>query len=128
MVMIWEAIYCDIKGPHIIWDMKGWGKISGPTYIDRIIWLHLHPWYMSLHQAGKTNSGYIYFQQDGAGTQCSKHATQVCNKLGMSSYICPWPPSSPDMSPIEGVLCFLKCRIQYWHPGPVTVVAFHSAF
>lgn len=99
--MIWGAIYRDIKGRLIIRDMKGWGNISRLTYIDRIIWPHLHPWYVSLHQAGKINSRYIYFQQDGAAAQYSKHATQVFNELGMSSYICPWPPSSPNMTPIK---------------------------
>ena len=64
MVMIWGAIYRDMKGPLIIWDMKGWGKITGSTYMDRIIRPHLDPWYMSLHEPSKINSGYIYFQPD----------------------------------------------------------------
>ena len=126
-VMIWGAIYRDIKGPLIIWDMKSWGKINGFTYINRIIRPHLHPWYMSLHEAGNTNSGYIYFQQDGAAAHRSKYATQAFNELGMSSYIFPWPASSPDMSPIEGVWRLLKRRIQNRHPRPVTVPALYSA-
>ena len=45
----------------------------------------------------------------------------------MSSYIFPWPPSSPDMSPIEGIWSLLKRRNQNRHSRPVTVRALHSA-
>ena len=58
---------------------------------------------MSLDKAGKINSGYIYFQQEGAATHRSKHATQVFDELGMSSYILPWPPSFRNLCPIESV-------------------------
>jgi len=92
-----------MKGPLIIWYMKSCGKINGYTYINRIIRPYLHPRYMSLHEAGNTNSGYIYFQQDGAAAHRSKYATPAFNELVMASYIFPWPASSPDMSPIEEV-------------------------
>ena len=82
---------------------------------------------MSLHEAGNTNSGYIYFQQDGAAAHRSKYATQAFNELGMSSYIFPWPASSPDMSPMEGVWRLLKHRIQDRHPRPVTIPALYFA-
>jgi len=125
--MIWDAIYHDMKVPLIIWDMTSWGKINGFTYINRIIQPHVHPWYMSLHEAGNTNSSYIYFQQDSAAAHRSRYATQAFNALRLFSYIFPWPASSPDMSPIEGVWRLLKSRIQNWHPRPVTVPALYSA-
>ena len=115
-VMVWGAIYRDLKGPLVIWNTANWGRINGSTYIDQIILPHLYPWYTSLHEASTSNSGYIYFQQDGAAAHWSKLATQVLNELGFGPYIFPWPPSSPDMSPIEDVWRLLKRRIQNRHP------------
>ena len=126
-VMVWAAIYRDLKGPLVIWDAANWGRINGSTYIDKIIRPHLHPWYISLQQAGSSNSGYIYFQHDGAAAHHSKHAVQALQELGIGPYTFPWPPSSPDMSPIENIWQLLKRRIQNRHPRPTTVSALHTA-
>jgi len=102
-IIVWGAIYPDLTGPLVIWDMDNWGKINGTTYCDRIICTHLHPWYCSLHNTENSHSGYIYFQHDGAPAHHSKVAAQVFEELGITPYLFPWPPTSLDMSPIEGI-------------------------
>ena len=126
-VMIWGSIYRGLKGPLIIWDMVNWGRINGPTYINNIIRPRVHPWWTELHEQHLTNSVYIYFQQDGAPAHCSKHATQAFRELGMGNYIFPWPPSSPDISPIEGVWRIMKCQIMWRNPRPTTVPELYIA-
>jgi len=126
-VMIWGAIYRNYKGPLVIWNTNSWGNINGSTYIKNIIRPHLHPWWCSLHHNDMTNSGYVYFQQDGAPAHRSKHAAAAFQELGMGNYIFPWPPSSPDLSPIEGIWRLLKRRIMHRDPRPLTVPDLHSA-
>lgn len=120
-VMVWGAIYRDQKGPLVVWDTANWGRINGPTYIEHIIRPYLFPWWQTLHQAGETNSGYIYFQQDNAPAHRARYTLQNLNELGLGDYLFPWPASSPDMSPIEAIWCSLKRRISRRSPRPTTV-------
>jgi len=120
-IMVWGSIYRNLKGPLVIWDMTTWGRINGPTYIDKIIHPHLNPWWTSLHQQDLSHSGYIYFQQDGAPAHRSMHAGAAFDELGMANYLLPWPPSSPDISPIEAVWRVIKRRITHRQPCPTTV-------
>ena len=127
MIMVWGAIYRGLKRPLVIWDMDNWGKVNGTTYCDRIIHAHLHPWYCSLHSTENSHSGYIYFQQDGAPAHRSKVAAKVFAELGIAPYLFPWPPSSPDMSPIEGIWRIIKTRIRNRHPRPTTTPDLRNA-
>jgi len=120
-IMVGGSIYQDQKGPLLVWDTPTWGTITGQTYVDRIIRPYLHPWWQFLHQIGTTNSGYIYIQQDNAPAHRSRTTTNVMEELGLANYLLPWPSTSPDMNPIEGVWCLLKRRIMRRHPRPTTV-------
>ena len=107
-IMVWGAIYWDQKGPLVVWDTSTWGNISGRTYVDHILRPYLHPWWQSLHQIGATNSGYIYLQQDNAPAHRCRLTTTAMEELGLANYLLPWPSTSLDMNPIEGIWCLLK--------------------
>jgi len=119
-IMVWGAIYRNQKSHLVIWDTPSWGRINSTTYIDHIIRPNLHPWWQSLHSTGQTNSGYIYFLQDNAPAHRSRLSQAAMQELGLTNYLLPWPASSPDMSPIEGIWCLLKRRIIQLRPRPTT--------
>ena len=120
-IIVWGAIYRNQKGQLVVWDTHTWGIITGQTYVDRIIRPYLHPWWQFLHQIGITNSGYIYIQHENAPAHRSRTTTNAMEELGLANYLLPWPATSPDMNPIEGVWCLLKRRIMRRHPRPTTV-------
>jgi len=126
-IMVWGAIYRDQKSALVIWDTPSWGKINGSTYADHIIRPHLYPFWQYLHSIGSTSSGYIYIQQDNAPAHRSRIAQHTMSELGLENYLFPWPASSPDMSPIEGIWCLLKRRIMNLNPRPTTVSDLHTA-
>ena len=119
-VMAWGAICGSQKSELIIWEAEDWGKISSETHIQHIIHPVLFPWWQHLClQANQ--SGYIYFQQDGAPAHLSRMTKNELQNLGIGPYIFPWPPSSPDMSPIEEVWKRMKRKITRRNPHPTTV-------
>jgi len=126
-IMVWGLIYRNLKGPLVIWDMTSWGRINGPTYIEKIIHPYLHSWWTNLHQQDLSHSGYIYFQPDSAPAHRSKHAVAAFDEVGMASYLLPWPPSSPDISPIETVWRVIKRQIIYRQPGATSVPELSTA-
>ena len=115
-VIVWGAIYRGEKSRLVVWDTPNWGRIRPTLYL----------WWEFLHSTGCTNSGYIYYQQDNAPAHRSRIAQEAFQELGLSNYILPWPASSPDMSPIEGIWCFLKRRIMQLHPRPTTTTELHT--
>jgi len=119
-IMVWGAICGDQKSALIIWETENWGKITSQTYIDRIINPVLFPWWQRLCQQG-SYSGYVYFQQDGASAHTAARTRNELTRLGIGSYIFPWPASSPDMSPIEEVWKRMKRNITRRNPRPTTV-------
>jgi len=126
-IMLSGSIYRNHKGPLVIWDMTTWGLINGPTYIERIIRPHLHPWSTNLHQQELSHSGYIYFQQDGTPAHGFKHSAAAFDELGMASYLLPWPPSSSDISPIETVWRVIKRWIIHCQPRSTSVPQLSTA-
>jgi len=119
-------MYRNQKSHLVIWDTPSWGRINGTTYVDHIIGPNLHPWWQFLHSTRQTSSDYIYFQQDNAPAHRS-HLTQAAmQELGLDNYLLPWPASSPDMSPIQGVWCLLKRRIIQLRPRPTTTLELHQ--
>jgi len=45
----------------------------------------------------------------------------------MATYLLPWPPSSPDMNPIEALWRLIKRRIANRHPCPRTMPDLYTA-
>ena len=87
-VMVWGAICSSQKSELIIWEAEDWGKISSETYIQYIIHPVLLPWWQHLCQQA-SQSGYIYFQQDGAPAHLSRMTKNKLYDIGIGAYIFP---------------------------------------
>ena len=78
---------------------------------------HLHPFWLQLSEE---RANYIYLQQDNASPHKAKYTTTVLKNLNMPGYFITWPPTSPDLNPIEQVWRIMKDRIHRRSPRPTT--------
>ena len=125
-IMVWGVVYRKKKSRLVIWDTPNWGRIRDSTYVNHIIRPTLYPWWEFLHSTGCTDSGYSYYQQDNAPAHRSRIAQDAFQELGRSDYLLPWTASSPHMSLIVGIWCWLKRGIMQLHPRPTTTADLHT--
>jgi hypothetical protein len=101
-IMIWGAIGHNYRSP-LIWFKEHVTKI---TYVDELrkkqiledLWV-------------KFPHGYI-FQQDNARPHTAAYARDYITRLAQTlPEEAPWPPCSPDLSPIEQIWAYIKKKV-----------------
>lgn len=97
--MFWGSVYGLNKGPCLTWDKK-WGSIRQSSYQEHIVplvsnFINAHP--------------ELLFQQDNAPAHVGS-TLEVLKSLDISNMI--WPPSSPDLNPIEKCWSWMKDYVQ----------------
>ena len=117
-IMVWGCITGNQKGPLVIWNKAEWGKtVKGPSYCEYIVVPHLHPFWLQLCQE---REDYVYLQQDNASPHKAKYTTTVIKNLNIFGYFFTWPPTSPDLNPIEQVRRIMRDRIHKRSPRPTS--------
>ncbi|KAL4242282.1 Ribonuclease H superfamily protein [Abortiporus biennis] len=113
----------DKKGPLVVLEYPG-GKGGGMTskrYQEQVLDAVLKDFYTQM----KETRGSILFQQDSAPSHTSKSTKQWFRDHGIPLLY--YPPSSPDMNPIERVWHELKRLLQLLPHPPTTVRGLQDA-
>jgi len=117
-IPIWGAIGYNWKSPLVF--LEGHGKGGGITmedYKKQVLEAVVRPAFA--RQIGWDVEGL--FQEDNASIHGAGRAGSLKKwKLEQSIHLCDWPPSSPDLAPIENVWRFLKQRIHRRKQPPRT--------
>lgn len=98
-IMVWGVIG---KGFRRLVLVEKDGSLTKVSYRDRI----LTPVIAALRE--QCRSGAV-FQQDGARAHCD--VQQWLRRRGVHMLAHPWPPRSPDLSPIETIWSWLKSAV-----------------
>ena len=93
--MFWGVFASSRKGPGFIWE-KAYGGINATNYIK-----HILPLITDFHHQQP-----FIFQQDNTPAHKARRTKDKIQKLGIE--LLPWPPYSPDLSPIENVWAWMK--------------------
>lgn len=114
-VMIWSCFYYGGTGrAHVVEK-----NLNSEEYIAEIVNRRVVPQLRDWFEAG----GGL-FQQDNAPCHVSKRTLQHLQESGVR--VLPWPPSSPDINPIENLWAIVKRRVRDRQPS--TKSALISAF
>ena len=98
-VSVW-ACFCGRElGPIVILE-KGL-KMTSKEYIDTVLKPHYVPFWRKMQRKYSTQNSPVYMQQDNH----SVHTAGIVKKYLAQSKVklLPWPPSSPDLAPIENL-------------------------
>lgn len=114
--MIWSSICADRVGPMVVWN-KTWGNITSKAYVEHVTEPVLAPFYR--RQQIYSYPYPTYVMQDGAPAHRAQHTLDVEKTHGMIRL--DWPPSSPDLNPIEHVWRIMKDRLDDRPLRPGTV-------
>ena len=115
-VMVWGAIGWDWKSP-LIFLVKEPGKkgICSIAYLNQVLNPVVFPWFDSLSAKQKEE---FLFIEDGA--KIHKGVAKLPRKLrGLRGF--DWPPSSPDLNPIEKVWRWMKNEITKLETVPTSI-------
>ena len=115
-IMVWGAICADRIGPLVIWD-KEWGNITSKAYVEHITDPVLAPFYQ--RQLIHSFPYPTYVMQDGAPANRAKNTQDAEKKHGITRL--EWPPSSPDLNPIETIWRIMKDKLEDSPVRPSTI-------
>jgi hypothetical protein len=76
-------------------------KMTAQEYIDEVLKPYYVPFWRKMQRKYGTRNSPIYMQQDNH----SVHKAGIAQKFlaRMKVKLLPWPPSSPDLAPIENL-------------------------
>lgn len=114
--MVWGAIGWDWKSP-LVFLVKEEGKkgICSTAYLNQVLEAVDFPFYDSLTSMQKEE---FIFMEDGAKVHKGKAGLPSLNR-GIRSF--DWPPSSPDLNPIEKIWRWMKQEITKPETVPTTI-------
>jgi transposase len=105
-LMLWSCFVNNVKGPLVPME----GRATADTYIDLLV-TYLVPFMNSLEEHGIMNT---MFQQDNAPIHKARRTMAYLNQQTFQTM--EWPPSSPDMNPIEHLWAVLKKELHRRFP------------
>ena len=111
-VMVWGGICNGRKTPLVVIE----GNLTAQRYIDIVLQPVVVP-FVRQHN--------VIFQQDNARCHVARRAMDYLRQNNVDTL--PWPPYSPDLSPIEHVWDMLDRRIRTRPNPPETLPALHQA-
>jgi len=98
-VSVWGCFCGRELGPIVVLE-KGL-KMTSQEYIDEVLKLYYVPFWCKMQRKYGTQNSPVYMQQDNH----SVHNAGIVQKFlaRMKVKLLPWPPSSPDLAPIENL-------------------------
>jgi transposase len=114
--MVWAAIGWDWKS-LLIFLVKEPGRkgICSQAYLNQVLEAVVFPFYNQLSDKQKEE---FIFMEDGAKVHKGK-ARLPCLNRGICGF--DWPPSSPDLNPIEKIWRWMKNEITKLEIVPTTI-------
>jgi hypothetical protein len=114
-VMVWAAIGLDWKSP-LVFLVKEPGRrgICSTAYLKQVLEAVIFPFYDSLTDEQKAE---FIFMEDGSKVHEGKARLPRLNR-GIRGF--DWPPSSPDLNPIEKIWRWMKNEINKLETMPTT--------
>ena len=103
--MVWAGILYNYRTKLVFID----GNLNAERYINEILTTEVVPFLQAYPEV-------LYFQQDNA----TPHSAAVTKNFLANNQIrtLPWPPTSPDLSPIEHVWDQMKQSLRKMDPLP----------
>ena len=115
-IMVWGAIGWDWKSPLIFLEkLEGRKGICSQAYVNQVLEKVIFPYYDSLNEKQKEE---FIFMEDGAKVHKGNARLPKLNK-GIRGF--DWPPSSPDLNPIEKIWRWMKHEITKLSNPPTTI-------